>query len=165
MLQSKSCRMSLHYVKELQSDHKEADTNLLFHAKHASASHEHIVIHSPYNDVAVIATALSDQIQAKFYFSTRVKNRAWVINTECLKSGLGEGLSHSSVGSMLSPGVIHQLLYMERARRRPELLHPETRNLLGHFLNWAMTSKSPLQQRPLWRNLSALYTGRSQLMM
>ena len=41
----------------LRSDHEEADTRLLLHAKHAAATHPRIVIQSPDTDVAVLSVA------------------------------------------------------------------------------------------------------------
>lgn len=38
----------------LKSDHEEADTRLLLHAKHASYDHSRIILHSPDTDVAVL---------------------------------------------------------------------------------------------------------------
>lgn len=45
-------------VEQLSSDHEEADTQMLFHTKHASASSENTVIQSLDTDVFVIAVAL-----------------------------------------------------------------------------------------------------------
>ena len=41
----------------LCSDHKEADTRLLLHAKHAATTHQQIVIQSPDTDVAKLSIA------------------------------------------------------------------------------------------------------------
>ena len=42
----------------LRSDHEEADTRLLLHAKHASEDHERIVIQSPDTDVVLLCVSL-----------------------------------------------------------------------------------------------------------
>ena len=44
-------------VPQLRSDHEEADTRLLLHAKHAASTHPRIVIQSPDTDIAVLAVA------------------------------------------------------------------------------------------------------------
>ena len=41
-------------IRDLQANHEEADTRLLFHAKHASQPDRRIVIHSPDTDVLVL---------------------------------------------------------------------------------------------------------------
>ena len=43
-------------IPELTSDHKEADTRVLLHSKHAAGSHERIIIKTP--DTGVLSCAL-----------------------------------------------------------------------------------------------------------
>ncbi|KXJ20012.1 hypothetical protein AC249_AIPGENE15286 [Exaiptasia diaphana] len=52
-------------IAELQSDHEEADTRLLLHAKHAAVSHPRIVIQSPDTDVVLIALSHFSEIQCQ----------------------------------------------------------------------------------------------------
>ena len=44
-------------VHSLVSDHKEADSRLLLHAKHASHTHARVIIQSPDTDVAILSVA------------------------------------------------------------------------------------------------------------
>ena len=52
-------------VPLLRSDHEEADTRLLLHAKHASQTHRRIVIRSPDTDVAVLCIAHFEDLQCQ----------------------------------------------------------------------------------------------------
>ena len=51
-------------VSDLECCHKEADTRLLLHAKHASNEYNHIVIYTPDTDVFVIALAMKQDIDS-----------------------------------------------------------------------------------------------------
>ena len=51
-------------IQELQSDHQEADTRLLLHAKHASEDHDKVGIVSPETEIFLIALSKN----ALFFF-------------------------------------------------------------------------------------------------
>ena len=60
----------------LRSDHEEADTRLLLHAKHAANTHPRIVIQSPDTDVAVLSIAHFEDLSCQeLWFKTGVKDR------------------------------------------------------------------------------------------
>ena len=59
---------------ELQNNHEEADTRILFHAKHASANYSKILISSPGTDVFFICLSIHMTITANLFFLTGVKN-------------------------------------------------------------------------------------------
>ena len=64
---------------ELQSNHEEADTRMLFHAKHASANYSKILISSPDTDVFIICLSVHMAITANLFFFTGVKNSRRII--------------------------------------------------------------------------------------
>jgi len=55
---------------EMRSDHEEADTRLVLHAKIASQHHENVIIWSPDTDVAVIGISHCSSIPAQVFFAT-----------------------------------------------------------------------------------------------
>jgi hypothetical protein len=62
-------------IGHLKSDHKEADTRLLLHAKDASNTHSRIVIHSSDTDVCVLCVALYHEFNChKLWFRTRIRD-------------------------------------------------------------------------------------------
>ena len=65
---------------ELQSNHEEADTRMLLHAKHASASYSKILISSPDTDVFIIRLSHHMTITANLFFLTGVKNSRQIID-------------------------------------------------------------------------------------
>ena len=65
---------------ELQSNHEEADTRMLFHAKHASANYSKILISSPGTDVFIVCLSVHMAITANLFFLTGVKNSRRIIN-------------------------------------------------------------------------------------
>lgn len=80
-------------VPPLRSDHEEADTRLLLHAKHASQTHRRIVIRSPDTDVAVLCIAHFKDLQCQeLWFRTGVKDRLRFIPIHLLNSSLGQPL-------------------------------------------------------------------------
>ena len=61
---------------KLCSDHEEADTRLLLHAKHAASTHRRIVIQSPDTDVAVLSIAHFEDLSCQeLWFRTGVKDK------------------------------------------------------------------------------------------
>ena len=75
-------------VPALFCDHEEADTRLVFHAKHISDSFDKIVIHTPDTDVLLIALGLVTEIDCKLFMKTGVKNKARIINLDGIKESL-----------------------------------------------------------------------------
>ena len=65
---------------ELQSNHEEADTRMLFHAEHASTNYSKILISSPDTDVFIICLSVHMAITANLFFLTGVKNSRRIIN-------------------------------------------------------------------------------------
>lgn len=67
---------SFEIVPQLLSDHEEADTRLLLHAKHVSQTYPRIVMQSPDTDVAVLCIAHFEELQClELWFQTVVKDR------------------------------------------------------------------------------------------
>lgn len=59
-------KLSSGHIEELQvlySDHTEADTQMILHAKNAAHDHERIVIQSPDTDVAVLSVFAFSSLQ------------------------------------------------------------------------------------------------------
>lgn len=81
-------------IPSLLSDQEEADTRLVLHAKHASITHQRIVIQSPDRDVAVLCVAHFQSVQCQeLWFKTGVKDKARYIPIHSLHSSLGPLLS------------------------------------------------------------------------
>lgn len=77
----------------LRSDHEEADTRLLLHAKHAAATHPRIVIQSPDTDVAVLSvTHFSDLNCQELWLKTGVKDRLRYLPVHEIQAFLRESL-------------------------------------------------------------------------
>ncbi|CAH3155591.1 unnamed protein product [Porites lobata] len=63
-------------LSDLQANHEEADTRLLFHAKHASQPDSRIIIHSPDTDVLVLGISFYDELGCKeLWLRTGSKDR------------------------------------------------------------------------------------------
>ena len=57
-------------VHELTSNHQEADTNVLLHARHVSLSYEEIVVRTPDTDVFLIMLSVIPDMLIKLYMLT-----------------------------------------------------------------------------------------------
>ena len=77
-------------IKELQSNHQEADTRLFLHAKHASEDHEKVVIVSPNTDVFLIALSKSPLIQSHLYFLTGIGKHIRIIDIDAVAVSANE---------------------------------------------------------------------------
>ena len=80
-------------VPQLRSDHEEANTRLLLHAKHAASTHPRIVIQSPDTDVAVFAVAhFHDLGCQELWLRTGTKDKERDIPVHTIHSSLGPSL-------------------------------------------------------------------------
>ena len=83
-------------VLSLRSDHEEADTKLLLHAKHAAETHNRIVIQSLDTDVAVLSAAHFQSLGCnELWFKTGVKDKGSCIPIHTLAAKLGSQLCNS----------------------------------------------------------------------
>jgi hypothetical protein len=81
ILKDEDGTVTCHRVPELTCDHEEADTRLLFHAKHASAQYSRIVILSPDTDVFLLAVSHVHQLHCElFQHVTGSKERTFAIS-------------------------------------------------------------------------------------
>ena len=62
-------------VLHLYSDHEEADTHLLLHAKNALSSYQAVTIRSPDTDVFILMLGHKSPIDALLYFDTGFSNQ------------------------------------------------------------------------------------------
>lgn len=77
-------------VPALNADHKEADTRMLLHTKHASQDGQKIVIQSPDTDVLLLCVAHYDEIGCnEFWIRTGVQDRLLYIPAHKVAVSLG----------------------------------------------------------------------------
>ena len=82
--------IACHEVEDLESDHEEADTRMLAHAKNASAEYPNIIIRSPDKDVFAIALNASLSIHSHLYFETGTKDKRRIISVSSVRENLGD---------------------------------------------------------------------------
>jgi hypothetical protein len=80
---------------DLDSDHQEADTRLLLHAKHASLTIEKIVIATPDTDVFMIALAKCLDIRGELYMLTGTKNARRIIDIKAVAEEIHNSLNNT----------------------------------------------------------------------
>ena len=86
-------------VPELHCDHEEADTRLVFHAKHAAeAGHLNIIIKSPDTDVVIIALSHLQSIDASIYFLTGMQNKVRILHLQEIAGTLSPEKCRALVG-------------------------------------------------------------------
>jgi hypothetical protein len=80
-------------IGHLKSDHEEADTRLLLHAKYASNTHSRIVIHSSDTDVCVLCVVLYQESNFhKVWFRTGIRDKLRFIPCHSIASRIGDGV-------------------------------------------------------------------------
>jgi hypothetical protein len=80
-------------IGHLTSDHEEADTQLLLHAKYAFNTHSRIVIHSSDTDVSVLCVALYQESNChELLFRTRIREKLRYIPCHSIASRIGDGV-------------------------------------------------------------------------
>ena len=91
---------------ELQSNHEEADTRMLFHAEHASTNYSKILISSPDTDVFIICLSVHMAITANLFFLTGVKNSRRIITV----TKVAEYIFNTLKGCVVSKEVLMKSL-------------------------------------------------------
>ena len=83
---------------ELFCDHEEADTRLLLHARHASTTHDHVIIRSPDTDVFILMLGHKPAIPAAMYFDTGIGHHRRMLDVNKVHSTLGCDLCNALIG-------------------------------------------------------------------
>ena len=76
---------SVREVVSLRNRQEEADTHIIFHAEHISTKYtepSHVVIHTPNNDVVLLALAFDKDTNSPPFIKTRNKDKARIINID-----------------------------------------------------------------------------------
>jgi hypothetical protein len=90
--------MSCTEIEELSSDHEEADTRMIAHARHASLSYSNVIVKSPDTDVFLIALNAINDIIANLFFETGKGNARRIISLNKTKQHIGEQWCSSLIG-------------------------------------------------------------------
>ena len=93
-------------VPELNSDHEEADTRLLLHAKNASTSHRAVTVRSPDTDVFILMLGHKSTIDASMYFDTGSGNQRRVLDVDKIYRQLGAQLCDALIGFHAFTGIL-----------------------------------------------------------
>ena len=82
---------------QLESNHEEADTRMLLHAKHASSNDIKILISSPNTDVFIICLSVHLLIDAELFFLTGVKFLRKIIDVDKISDYTYEDLNSCEI--------------------------------------------------------------------
>ena len=93
-------------VLELDSDHEEADTHLLLHAKNASTAHHAVTVRSPDTDVFILMLGHKSMIDASLYFDTGSGNERSVLDIDKIYRQLGAQLCDALIGFHAFTGIL-----------------------------------------------------------
>ena len=98
--------ITCHEIEDLESDHEEADTRMLAHAKNASAEYPNIIIRSPNTDVFAIAlnASLSIHYSHLYFERTGTKDKRRIISVSRVRENLGALWSATFIGFHLFTG-------------------------------------------------------------
>ena len=83
---------------ELFCDREEADTRLLLHARHASTTHDRVIIRSTDTDVLVLMLGHKPAIPAAMYFDTGIGHHRRMLDVNKIHSTLGCDLCDALIG-------------------------------------------------------------------
>ena len=77
-------------VQELQSNHQEADTRMLLHARHASMSCDKIIVSSPDTDVFMVMLSKVTEMNGQLFMLTGTGNKRRIIDVSSVAEGIYE---------------------------------------------------------------------------
>ncbi|CAB3984025.1 Hypothetical predicted protein [Paramuricea clavata] len=95
-------------VSIFQSNHEEADTRLLLHAKHAAATYDRIIIKSPDTDVFILSIAMQPAFPKELYMMAGTGNSLCFAAYKCQRYPI----------TWHSQDVTAQALFMEKERKQ-----------------------------------------------
>jgi len=75
-------------IHELTSNHQEADTRILLHARHASLSYEEIVVSTPDTDVFLIMLSLISDMNIRLYMLTGTGSKRRIIDMNAVSDNV-----------------------------------------------------------------------------
>ena len=92
-------------VLKLYSDHEEADTRLLLHAKNASTSYEAVTIRSPDTDIFILMLGHKRSIDASLYFDIGSGNQRRIFDVNNVYRQLGAEFCEALSGCHAFTGI------------------------------------------------------------
>ncbi len=92
----------------LDSNHEEADTRLLLHAKHAASTYDTVIIRSPDTDVLVLCTAMQQLIEKDVYMMTGSGKTFRCIHVNTICKELGDNICKCLLGFHAFSGIVEQ---------------------------------------------------------
>ena len=90
----------------LDSNHEEADTRLLLHAKHAASTYDTVIIRSPDTDVLVLCTAMQQLIEKDVYMMTGSGKKFRCIHVNTICKELGDNICKCLLGFHAFSGIV-----------------------------------------------------------
>ena len=90
----------------LDSNHEEADTRLLLHAKHAASTYDTVIIRSPDTDVLVLCTAMQQFIVKDVHMMTGSGNKFRCIHINTICEELGDNTCKCLLGFHAFSGIV-----------------------------------------------------------
>jgi len=75
-------------IHEITSNHQEADTRILLHARHASLSYEEIVVSTPDTDVFLIMLSLISDMNIRLYMLTGTGSKRRIIDMNAVSDNV-----------------------------------------------------------------------------
>ena len=85
-------------VNSIASNHEEADTRMICHAKDASLTHSKVIIKSPDTDVFFIALNAAVDVNAQIYFETGVQTKRRIISLDKVKEDFSPQWCYALLG-------------------------------------------------------------------
>ena len=77
-------------VQELESNHQEADTRILLHARHASMSCDKVIVSSPDTDVLMIMLSKVTEMNGQLFMLTGTGNKRRITDVNSVAEGIYE---------------------------------------------------------------------------
>ena len=130
-------------ITELNSNHEEAGTKLLLHAKHASENGETtIIIKSPDTDVAILACHFCRDISARILIMKKEKTRNIYLETSAIADAAGPHLCNALLGLHAFTGCNSTSAFAGKGKKTAlKLWWPAMRCLRCYGDSWAFISR------------------------
>ena len=124
-------------VENLSSDHEEADTRILLHAKHASSSFGKIILCSPDTDVAIIDLGHMDSFEhCEVLFLTGKGKTKRMVDLKKIQTSLTSGLCKALIGLHSFTGCDSTSAFYGKGKIRALKIVSQNQEFIDSFQNF-----------------------------
>ena len=138
-------------IRELCSDHEEADTRVILHCHHASRTSEQttpIIVRSPDTDVLILLLSYASSVTQPLYFDTGCGNKRRLADVNAVAKALGPDLCAALPAYHAFSGCDYTSAFVRKGKVKPFQILQRHPNFITAFKGLGTAASINTQQLP-----------------